>query len=59
MIIEGYVELMYIRKRHKILEYAFDHSPEIEPPEVEVNLAEVKDLNAFINSLKTLQSVYG
>ncbi len=57
MTIAEYAELLLLRKRASILEakLPLDH----EFPEIEFTLKEVQDLDAFIDTLKSVRRVYG
>jgi len=58
MTIEEFAEMEYIRKRLELLGLKYDHSSG-GFPDIEVTLAEVADIDAFIQSLRTVHKVYG
>jgi hypothetical protein len=58
MTVEEYVEMTYLYKRWQLLDKRFDCSSG-EFPDVEVALKEVEDIDALMDSLRSIHKVYG
>ena len=60
MNINEYVEMKYLHRRWKLLSDKFDRSGDIDNlPEVEVALKEICDIGSLIDSLRSIERVYG